>query len=86
MSAKNRTHRRGRLGNQSAVPSTQLAAFRDRRSFLKSEVQVLVALGMTKSDGAKHARGLTAAERDLLIAHQREIAGIDRTLRLFSSA
>jgi hypothetical protein len=47
MSAKNRTHRRGRPDLQAAVPSTQIAAFRDRRSFLKSEVQKLVALGMS---------------------------------------
>jgi hypothetical protein len=86
MSAKHRNHRHGDRNRPVTAPSTQLAAFRDRRSFLKSEVQKLVALGMTKPDRAKHARGLTAAERDLVIVHQREISDIDRTLRMFAGA
>lgn len=84
MSAKNRPHRNGERTRPSAASSSQLAAYRERRSFLRKEIDALLRLGMQKPEGARHARGLTAAERDLVVMHQREIAGIDATLRRFA--
>ncbi|MEY4745196.1 MAG: hypothetical protein RL272_1141 [Candidatus Parcubacteria bacterium] len=92
MSAKNSTHRHGDRPRPIAAQSpglgpghaSLLAALRERRSFLRSEIGALLRLGMQIPEGAKHARGLTAADRELLMQHQREISGIDATLRRFA--
>lgn len=85
MSAKHRTHRNDGGHRPAVAPSSHLAALRERRSFLKGEIDALLRLGMQKPDGAKHARGLNAAERQVVMDHQREISGIEATLRRFAA-
>ena len=72
-------------GHDAGAVAENLKTLRERREFLKKEIPKLLFAGCRKVPGgvSVQERSLTAAERELVIVHQREIKDIEATLRAF---